>query len=216
MGLPPTRTSRSLHPGGPAWEGPEAARVARPPCRKAAAGAASLPSAPGGATHVSVSFDPFSPAWRDDPYPKYRELRDHAPVHWSPEAKVWCVSRYEDVMAVLRSHDVFSSRAMMTQLMLGGEKDAARHAALAAGSPRGCCVKARINPFALPEGAEPDRLGRRAAHAAARDREPRLHAAPDHGLGEARAGDRGRRACEAPLGRLRRGRRTSRSRCPSR
>ena len=68
---------------------------------------------------MSVSFDPFSPVWRDDPYPKYRELRDCAPLHWSPEAKVWCVSRYEDVMAVLRSHDLFSSRAMMTQLMLG-------------------------------------------------------------------------------------------------
>ena len=71
---------------------------------------------------MSVAFDPFSPAWRDDPYPKYRELRDHAPVHWSPEAQVWCVSRYEDVMSVLRAHDVFSSSAMMTQLMLGGEK----------------------------------------------------------------------------------------------
>jgi hypothetical protein len=27
---------------------------------------------------MSVSFDPFSPSWRDDPYPKYRELRDRA------------------------------------------------------------------------------------------------------------------------------------------
>jgi cytochrome P450 len=98
---------------------------------------------------VPVSFDPFSPAWRDDPYPKYRELRDHAPVHWSPEAGVFCVSRYEDVMGVLRSHDLFSSRAMMTQLMLGGEKKppvTPRSLLFAAR----LLLAARVNPFKLP------------------------------------------------------------------
>jgi cytochrome P450 len=98
---------------------------------------------------VSVSFDPFSPVWRDDPYPKYRELRDHAPVHWSPEAGVFCVSRYEDVLGVLRNHDLFSSRAMMTQLMLGGEKKppvTLRSLLFAAR----LLLKARVNPFKLP------------------------------------------------------------------
>ena len=98
---------------------------------------------------MPVSFDPFSPAWRDDPYPKYGELRDHAPVHWSPEAGVFCVSRYEDVMSVLRSHDQFSSRAMMTQLMLGGEKKppvTLRSLLFAAR----LLLKARVNPFKLP------------------------------------------------------------------
>jgi cytochrome P450 len=98
---------------------------------------------------VPISFDPFSPAWRDDPYPKYRELRDQAPVHWSPEAGVFCVSRYEDVMHVLRSHDLFSSRAMMTQLMLGGEKKppvTLRSLLFAAR----LLLAARVNPFALP------------------------------------------------------------------
>jgi cytochrome P450 len=98
---------------------------------------------------VPFDFDPYSPAWRDDPYPKYRELRDHAPVHWSPEAQVWCVSRYEDVMAVLRSHDAFSSRAMMTQLMLGGEKKppiTLRSLVFAAR----LLLIARVNPFHMP------------------------------------------------------------------
>ena len=98
---------------------------------------------------MSVSFDPFSPAWRDDPYSKYRELRDFAPVHWSPEVGVWCVSRYEDVMSVLRSHDLFSSRAMMTQLMLGGEKKppvTLRSLLFAAR----LLLTARVNPFKLP------------------------------------------------------------------
>jgi cytochrome P450 len=98
---------------------------------------------------VPVEYDPFSPAWRDDPYPKYRELRDQAPVHFSPEARVWCVSRYDDVMTVLRSHDAFSSRAMMTQLMLGGEKEppvTLRSLWFAAR----LLLTARINPFTLP------------------------------------------------------------------
>jgi cytochrome P450 len=98
---------------------------------------------------VPFDFDPYSPAWRDDPYPKYRELRDHAPVHWSPEAQVWCVSRYEDVMAVLRNHDAFSSRAMMTQLMLGGEKKppiTLRSLVFAAR----LLLVARVNPFHMP------------------------------------------------------------------
>ncbi len=57
---------------------------------------------------MQVSFDPFSAAHRDDPYPKYRELRDRAPVHGSPETGVLCVSRWEDVMLVLENHDELS------------------------------------------------------------------------------------------------------------
>jgi cytochrome P450 len=98
---------------------------------------------------VSVSFDPFSPAWRDDPYPKYRELRERAPVHLSPEAGVWCVSRYDDVMVVLKSHDLFSSRAMMTQLMLGGEKKPPVTLRSLLFAVR-MLWQARVNPFALP------------------------------------------------------------------
>ncbi len=72
---------------------------------------------------MAVQFDPFSPAWRDNPYPKYRELRDEAPVHWSPEAEVFCVSRHEDVMTVLNDPETFSSRAMFSQLMNGGYEE---------------------------------------------------------------------------------------------
>jgi cytochrome P450 len=100
---------------------------------------------------LPVSFDPFSTAWRDDPYPKYRELRDHAPVHWSPEAKVWCVSRYEDVMAVLRSHDLFSSRAMMTQLMMGGEREGPPITPRSLLFAARLMLTARINPFTFPK-----------------------------------------------------------------
>ncbi|MEN8181112.1 MAG: cytochrome P450 [Myxococcota bacterium] len=65
-------------------------------------------------------YDPCRPEWRDDPYPHYRELRDSAPVYWAPHTGAWCVSRYEDVMTVLRNPELFSSRAMFTFLMNQG------------------------------------------------------------------------------------------------
>jgi cytochrome P450 len=98
-----------------------------------------------------MSFDPFSPVWRDDPYPKYRELRDCAPLHWSPEAKAWCVSRYEDVMGVLRNDELFSSRAMMTQLMMSGQVDGPPITARILLFAAKLLLSARINPFAFPK-----------------------------------------------------------------
>jgi cytochrome P450 len=71
---------------------------------------------------MSVVFDPFSPTWRDDPYPKYRELRDQAPVYRVPDQDIWCVSRYDDVAHVLKHPEQFSSRAMFTMLMNAGSE----------------------------------------------------------------------------------------------
>src|SRR6185369_10409890 len=72
---------------------------------------------PGGS--MPLEYDPFSLRFRDDPYPHYRELREHAPVHFAPDSKAYCVSRHEDVVQVLRRPDVFSSRAMSEVLMNG-------------------------------------------------------------------------------------------------
>ena len=71
---------------------------------------------------MSVAFDPLSTEWRADPYPVYRRLRDEAPVHWAPEMQAWCVSRFDDVQAVLKQPELFSSRAMFTMLMAGGDE----------------------------------------------------------------------------------------------
>jgi len=72
--------------------------------------------------HAKVDYDPLSPRWRDDPYPMYRLLRDEAPVFFAPESRCYCVSRYEDVQHVLRSPELFSSRAMHTFLLMRGEE----------------------------------------------------------------------------------------------
>jgi cytochrome P450 len=69
---------------------------------------------------ASFAFDPF--AVQADPYPIYRRLRDEAPVHYSAERRVWSVTRFDDVMHVLKSPELFSSRAMFTMLMAGGSE----------------------------------------------------------------------------------------------
>ena len=93
---------------------------------------------------MRIEYEPLSPRFRDDPYRVYRRLRDEAPVHFAPEAKMVCVSRHADVGFVLRRADLFSSAAMTT--VLSG-------APLGALGPRYLLgllrflIKTRINPL---------------------------------------------------------------------
>ncbi|MGH7389655.1 MAG: cytochrome P450 [Candidatus Rokuibacteriota bacterium] len=48
-----------------------------------------------------ISFNPMDPEFLADPYPTYHRLRAEDPVHHSPLG-FWVLSRYEDVVAVLR------------------------------------------------------------------------------------------------------------------
>jgi cytochrome P450 len=53
----------------------------------------------GGALSLTQLLDPEILA---NPYPLYRELRETDPVHWDPYLHAWVVTRYEDVITVLR------------------------------------------------------------------------------------------------------------------
>lgn len=75
---------------------------------------------------MTIEFEPFSPTIRSDPYSAYRRLRDEAPVHYAPESRVFCISRYEDVLGVLNDPQTYSSEAMFTMLMNGGVEDPPR------------------------------------------------------------------------------------------
>ena len=57
-------------------------------------------------------YDPLDPVQREDPYPSYAALRREAPVYQVPSLGVLAVSRHADVVAVLRSPELFSSAAM--------------------------------------------------------------------------------------------------------
>jgi hypothetical protein len=57
-----------------------------------------------------LQFNPFSPAFHDDPYPTYARLRAEEPVHRNALG-AWLLTRYDDVSAVLRdpgfgAHDI--------------------------------------------------------------------------------------------------------------
>jgi cytochrome P450 len=66
-----------------------------------------------------IEYDPFSPRFRDDPYPSYAALRRDAPVYRVPSNGAFVVARYEDVAYVLRRVELFSSNAMMRVLQSG-------------------------------------------------------------------------------------------------
>src|ERR1044071_564816 len=54
-------------------------------------------------------FDPLAPDQHANPYPVYAELRGEAPVFYSSKYDLWVVSRYADVNAVMKNHEMFSS-----------------------------------------------------------------------------------------------------------
>jgi cytochrome P450 len=47
-------------------------------------------------------WNPFDPERLRDPYPGYRRLQESAPVYRNPLLRIWILSRYADVAAVLR------------------------------------------------------------------------------------------------------------------
>jgi cytochrome P450 len=58
---------------------------------------------------VTPDLDLKSPANVADPFPLYRWLRDHEPVHWSEALHGWVVTRYDDVLEIFQRPELFSS-----------------------------------------------------------------------------------------------------------
>lgn len=56
-----------------------------------------------------MDYNPFSPEVRENPYPYYTYLRQHAPVYQIPSVGFWAVSRYDDVIYILRNPQIFSA-----------------------------------------------------------------------------------------------------------
>ena len=57
-----------------------------------------------------VDFNPAESAFRNDPFPLYRCLRDEDPAHWSPRLKAWVLTRYDDVKRVCLDERMSSDR----------------------------------------------------------------------------------------------------------
>lgn len=62
-----------------------------------------------GQLHEVRSFDPYG-AHRDDPYSFLADIGETEPVFYAPLLGAWCVTRREDMVAVLRDDRSFSAR----------------------------------------------------------------------------------------------------------
>src|SRR5437588_5793215 len=69
---------------------------------------------------AAVAYNPFEPGFAEDPYPQYRAMREHEPVHESPFG-IWLLFKYDDVLRFLRDpslsvEDANAKPTMLTQL----------------------------------------------------------------------------------------------------
>ena len=56
-----------------------------------------------------MDLDPIPQAVCDDPHPVYRELREHHPLYYCEPRDLWVISRYADVLEVIKDPDTWSS-----------------------------------------------------------------------------------------------------------
>ena len=66
------------------------------------------------ATLAADPEDLFAPEVIADPYAYFGRLRETDPMHWNPRAEMWIVTRYEDLVWLVRHHELFSSAVIKT------------------------------------------------------------------------------------------------------
>ncbi len=120
---------------------------------------------------MTTRYNLLSPELKADPYPVYAELRRSAPVCQVDPGGMWAVTRYDDVMQVLKNPQLFSSRgfgAAMNPPWLGGNPlaesmitmDPPQHGRLrmlvsrAFGAPAMARLESRVRAFAEQAVAE--------------------------------------------------------------
>jgi cytochrome P450 len=54
-------------------------------------------------------FDLYSPTIDADPFPYYAVLREQYPCYWSEGARLWILTRYDDIVQAARDWETFSS-----------------------------------------------------------------------------------------------------------
>ncbi len=99
---------------------------------------------------MGVGYEPLLSTHWADPYESYRKLRDEAPVHWAPRSRLWCISRYEDVVRVLRTPEDFSSEGAFE--FLARRRRPSAKDLLALGR---FLVATRVNPLSILRGRNP-------------------------------------------------------------
>ena len=121
---------------------------------------------------MGFRFDPYAPEIDANPFPAYKILRDEYPCHWSEEASMWVLSRYDDVLAALSSWKLYSSaKGNLIDEFPGragstlGSSDPPRHDRLRA------LIQSAMTKRALDHILEPARASVRAHLDAIKDRD---------------------------------------------
>lgn len=105
---------------------------------------------------MAIDYAPFADHVRRDPFSYYRTLRDEAPAHWSSNPPGWVISRYEDVLEILRRPEIFSSDAMTT-VMMGISPTALLDPSSDPAALENLLALAEVMPFDRSEFGEPGR-----------------------------------------------------------
>jgi cytochrome P450 len=79
---------------------------------------------------AAVAYNPFEPGFAENPYPQFRGMREHEPVHESPFG-IWLLFRYDDVLRFLRDpslsvEDASAKPTVLDQVadeVLGADRD---------------------------------------------------------------------------------------------
>ena len=65
---------------------------------------------------MPLPFNSRSPEFRANPYPTYRYLQAHHPIHYRPERKDWVLTRYADIVEVLKNPNFGRSESGLAEL----------------------------------------------------------------------------------------------------
>ncbi len=74
---------------------------------------------------LKTSFDALlaSDDFYQNPHAVFHQMRAEAPIYWSETWKAWVITRYEDVMTILRQPEAFSSAGRVHYLMDALDED---------------------------------------------------------------------------------------------
>lgn len=65
---------------------------------------------------MDPDFDPLDQDYLADPYPHYARFRRETPIFYAPKIDFWVVSRYEDIMGIVRDPETFSNTRVQEPL----------------------------------------------------------------------------------------------------
>lgn len=63
---------------------------------------------------ITALDDLFDPEVIADPYRYFGHLRETDPIHWNARSALWIITRYDDLVWLVRHHELFSSAVIRT------------------------------------------------------------------------------------------------------